>query len=343
MSATKIQIRKGDDMHCHFRDGRILAGVGCFTESQFCRAVAMPNLVPLVLTARDVIIYRNAFRMLNPRLSPLMTIQINGQTTSQIVREAKNERAVAGKVYPQGVTTNSENGVSDFKCIYPALEEMQKVGMLLLLHGEDPWEKAVCLDRERLFLPTLLQISDDFPKLKIVLEHITTKDAVDFVLRLPGNVAATITVHHLLLTIDDVIGNLMQPHNFCKPIAKRPEDREALLEAATSGNPRFFFGSDSAPHLRDRKECAQGCAGVFSAPVAMQLLAQIFEARNALDRLENFVSVFGARFYSLPLNEQSIELIKEDWTVPKVYRIGFTKEDIIVPFMADQTLHWRVS
>lgn len=331
-----LRIRKGDDFHCHFRAGKILQSVLHFTAWQFKRAIVMPNTSPRpVLTDVDAIAYKSEITNCHNSPEPLMTIQITDQATQETVIRAKLAGVVAGKIYPQGVTTNSQNGVSSFKTIYPALEAMQAVGMLALFHGEDPDQTVCCLDREKFFLPTLYQIICDFPRLKIVLEHITTRDAVEFVERMPQNISATITAHHLAITIDDVIGGLIQPHNFCKPIAKRNEDKRSLLEAATSGNPKFFFGSDSAPHLKNKKECASGCAGVFSAPLALPLLTQIFEERNALGRLEDFVATHGANFYGLVQNHETVRLVKKDWTVP---------EEIngIVPFMAGQTLHWSL-
>jgi len=331
-----IQIKRGYDFHCHLRTGRELNSVVAFTVQQFNGAVVMPNTSPPILTALDVSRYKKEILDRTSFFEPLMTIQINEKTTPEIVEEAKRVGAVAGKVYPKGVTTNSQNGVTDFRAIYPALEKMQKLGMLLLLHGEDPWEKITCLDREKVFLPTLYGIVNDFPKLKIVLEHITTEAAVNFIQSLPNNVAATITPHHLVLTIDDVIGNFIKPHNFCKPIAKMPADRAALLKAATSGNPKFFFGSDSAPHVKERKECSCGCAGVFNAPIAIPLLTQIFEEQGALKRLEDFVTNFGIRFYNLQYEAiDALVLAKEDWVVPLQY-------NGIVPFMAGQTLHWKI-
>lgn len=335
MSAEKLTIIKGDDMHCHLRRGKIMKSVAWLTAGQFKRAVVMPNTNPPILTAEDALQYCHEIELYCPSLKPLMTIQINDLTTPAIIAEARQAGVVAGKVYPQGVTTNSQNGVTDFKNIYPALREMQKQNMLLLLHGESPDPEIFCLDREEEFLPILSTITQQFPKLKIVLEHITTEQAFRTVL-MHDNVAATITVHHLLLTLDDVVGGMIQPHNFCKPLAKRSYDRETLLAAATSGSPKFFYGGDSAPHLRKNKECDHGCAGVFNAPVALPLLAQIFEERNALEQLENFVSRFGAGFYGLPKNSEIIELVKEDWMVPQEY-------DGIVPFMAGKTLRWKVA
>lgn len=336
MSEKKIRITKPDDFHLHLRRGKILQAVIGFTAKQFHRAIIMPNTDPAILSADDAINYSREILDQNSGLWPLMTIQLNENTTPAMIAEASEAGVVAGKVYPQGVTTNSQNGVIDFNRLYPALLEMKKQNMRLLLHGEDPTPGVFCLDREKSFMATLFMIARRFPELKIVLEHITTAVAVSAVATL-DNVAATITAHHLLLTLDDVVGGLISPHNFCKPIAKRPEDREALLSAAISENPKFFYGGDSAPHLKEKKECNHGCAGVFNAPVALALLAQIFEERHALELLEKFVSKFGADFYGLPRNTETIELVKRDWQVPEECSGG------IVPFMAGQTLHWQVA
>lgn len=323
------------DAHCHLRDGKMLGLVVHYTAQQFPRAVVMPNTNPPILTGEDVWRYRREIKNCYAEFEPLMTFQITDKTTPEIVAVTKNAGAIAGKVYPQGVTTNSHNGVTDFDALAPVLQEMQRQNMLLLLHGEDPDPKTFCLDREKEFLLTLHDLAEGFPELKIVLEHITTAGAVDAVMNYP-NVAATITAHHLVLTLNDVVGGLISPHNFCKPLAKRPEDRKALLNAATSGNPKFFGGTDSAPHLKSNKECSHGCAGCFTAPVALQLYAQVFEEQNALDRLEGFASKFGANFYGLPQSQKTIELIKEDWEVPPEC-CG------IVPFMACKVLRWRVA
>jgi dihydroorotase len=330
-----IKIRKPDDMHCHLRSDEIMRSVVGFTAKQFRRAVIMPNLTPAILTAKNAAYYQGEIiDSAGKGFTPLMTIQITDATTPAMIAEAKEVGVIAGKVYPLGVTTNSQNGVKDFNALDPVFREMQTQGMLLLLHGENPEPGISCLDREEKFIPTLYTLARKFPKLKIVLEHITTKEAYMAVTAL-RNVAATITVHHLLLTLDDVVGNLLSPHNFCKPIAKRPGDRAILRMAAVSGNPKFFYGGDSAPHLRERKECSQGCAGVFNAPVALPLLAQIFEDLNMLESLENFVSSFGADFYGLPRNTETIELVKNDWTVPNEY-------NGIVPFIAGKPLSWQV-
>ncbi|MBU6389666.1 dihydroorotase, partial [Patescibacteria group bacterium] len=241
---------------------------------------------------------------------------------------------VAGKLYPEGVTTNSEDGVNDIPALYPVFERMAKEEFILCLHGERPG--VFSLDRETAFLPVLEEIATRFPNLKIVLEHVTTEAAVELVKKLPDTVAATITVHHLYLTLDDVIGDKIRPHHFCKPVAKRPEDRAALLAAATSGNPKFFLGTDSAPHAVETKECEAGCAGVYTAPVAIPLLAEIFERQNALDQLEGFTSFFGAEWYGLPPNAAHITLQKQEWIVPD--RCG-----TVVPFRAGKKLTWKVT
>ncbi|MBM2817626.1 MAG: Dihydroorotase [Parcubacteria group bacterium] len=337
MDLKRLSIRKPDDFHCHLRRGNILNKVLPFTASMFGRAVAMPNTEPPILDRMDAHLYYNEIHQYKRNqsysgFSPIMTIQIKESTSPSMIEGASFEGVVAGKVYPIGVTTNSGNGVRDFGKMSSVFNRMQEIGMLLLLHGEKP--DAFCLNREKEFLNTLLKINKKFPELKIVLEHITTRMAVWAVKEL-NNVAATITAHHLLLTLDDVVGDLLHPHNFCKPIAKSPKDRVTLIEAATSGNPKFFFGSDSAPHLKERKECSSGCAGIFSAPVAVPLLAEIFEKAGRLDKLENFVSTFGAVFYDLPLNKDKITLVKKDWIVPESYA-G------IVPFMAGKKLSWQV-
>jgi len=328
----KITIRYPDDCHVHLRQGAMLEVVAPATDRQFFRALVMPNTDPPILNVADAERYRQ--RILEARTSfmPIMTIKLVPSTTPEIIREAKG-MVRAGKLYPEGVTTNSEDGVREISRLFPVFETMEKTGMVLCLHGETPG--AFTLDREKNFLETLFGISTTFPKLKIVLEHVTTADAVREVERLPDNVAATITVHHLYLTLDDIIGGTLRPHAFCKPVAKRPEDREALIAAATGGNPKFFLGTDSAPHPRGRKECDGGCAGIFSAPVAMQALTAIFERRGALAAMEDFASRFGAEFYGWPLSESRLTLVRKSWTAPEDWH-G------VVPFMAGQTLDWQI-
>jgi dihydroorotase len=330
----KISIRRPDDFHVHVRRGEMLLSVLPESARHFSRALIMPNTDPPILRAHDVVRYRRDIQAVGTGIEPLMTIKLVPGTTAKDVIEARQVGAIAGKLYPDGVTTGSEGGVRDFRAMYPVFEAMERVGMVLCLHGEHP--DAFCLDREVAFLAELDAIAGTFPRLKIVLEHVSTAAAVRAVERLPGNVAATVTVHHLYLTLDDVIGGLLRPHFFCKPVAKRPEDREALIRAATGGNPKFFLGTDSAPHSRGKKECDGGCSGVFTAPVAMSALAAKFEERDALEKLEDFTSRFGAEFYGLPLNEGKLLLEKTPWRVPYDYRCR------VVPMYSGQTLEWRV-
>jgi dihydroorotase len=242
---------------------------------------------------------------------------------------------VAGKLYPEGVTTNSSDGVRDVLALADVFAAMSDAGMVLCLHGESP--DAFCLDREESFLAEVLPaLAQSFPELRIVLEHVSTAAAVDWVRRWEGgNVAATVTVHHLVLTLDDVVGGLLAPHHFCKPVAKRPADRSAIVAAAVGGDPRFFLGTDSAPHVRAAKESAHGCAGVFTAPVALPVLATVFESEDALDALDGFCSGHGAAFYGLAPNPGTVRLVREPWTVP-------AEIDGIVPFRAGTTLPWRI-
>ena len=341
----RITLRRFDDMHCHFRTNPLLAEVLPFTAQYAGRGIAMPNTRPrAILTVADVVWYRDEIgRVLDgmsnrPPFEPLMTIEIRDGTTSEMISQAWRAGAVAGKVYPLGVTTNSDEGLRDFfsKRISETFQAMQDVGMLLLIHGELSHERILVTKREEVFLPTLLTLAEKFPALKIVLEHVSTQVAVKTVERLGENVAATITAHHLCLTLNDVIGYGIQPHHGCMPMPKDFDDRDALIKAATSGNPKFFSGSDTAPHVREKKECAKGACGVYTAPVLPQLLAEIFEEAGCLNRLEDFTSRFGAEFYGLPLNEGNITLTKREWVVPE--QIGS-----VVPFRAGIKLQWQLS
>jgi dihydroorotase len=308
------------------------------TAKWFKRAVVMPNTKPAIRSAAAAIAYRkeilNAAHGLGiDGFEPLMTIEITEEMTPSMIHEASKADIVAGKIYPRGRTTNSADGVLHYELIYPVLGAMQDCDMLALFHGESPEPGVFCLDREEAFLETLEQIALDFPRLRIVMEHVTTKAAVECVKRLPENVAATITVHHLFLTLDDVVGDMLSPHHFCKPLAKRPEDCEELRRTAFSGNPKFFLGTDSAPHLRGMKECASGCAGVYTAPVAIPLLFQLFEEQSVLGKFPDFTSRFGADFYDIPRNEETITLVRKPWMVLPTY-------DGVVPFMAGKKLQW---
>ncbi|MCA9818956.1 MAG: dihydroorotase [Candidatus Obscuribacterales bacterium] len=332
-----LEIRRPDDMHVHFRQGKMLESVMPYTARQCARALVMPNTTPPILTASELIAYRDEIQSACKKeniagFEPLMTFKVAPATDVDEIKRLKEAGAVAGKLYPEGVTTNSADGVRDFKAIYPVYQAMQDEGLILCIHGEVPG--VFSLDRERAFLSTLKELASDFPRLKIILEHATTKDAVDAVLSLPETIACTLTVHHLYLTLDDVIGGMLDPHVFCKPVAKLPSDREALLEAAFSGNPKFFLGSDSAPHTVDNKECPCGAAGVYTAPVMMPALIDLFDKHGKLNRLEAFVSEFGARFYGLPLNEGKDRFVKKDWTVPDI--CGEVK-----PFLYGKTLGWQ--
>jgi dihydroorotase len=340
---NKLILRKADDMHVHLRQGHILEHILEQTIPQIARAVVMPNTVPNIDSVVALSDYRqnieDSLKRINTRLGkhyafePLMTFVVGPKISTEMIGQFKAAGAIAGKLYPQGVTTNSEHGTRDFAALYPIYEAMEKEGLLLCIHGEDP--EAFCLDREKSFLPIIKQIANDFPKLRIVFEHLTTAEAVRLVEDLPNNVAATLTLHHLLTTLDDVVGGSLKPHLFCKPLPKRSTDRDALIGAAMSGNPKFFLGSDSAPHMIKEKECDCGAAGVYTAPVLLPLLAQIFQEKDQLDKLEPFIALHGADFYHLPLNEERIELREEPWVVPKNIH-G------VEPFMSGHTLNWKV-
>lgn len=334
----QVMIRRPDDFHVHFRQDELLKLVVPYTARWFERALVMPNRTPPILMATHCTKYEQEIRVaakdVAPGFQPWMTIKIVQSTKPEWIRPAREVGAIAGKVYPVGVTTGAEEGVSDFAKLSPVFAAMEEVDMVLSLHGEQPGE--FCTDREKFFLPTVRWLWQTFSGLRIVLEHVTTREAVQLIKASPDTVAATITAQHLCTTRDDLIGRYMQPHNFCLPEAKRPEDREALREAATSGNPKFFFGSDSAPHPVASKECAKGRPGVFTAPVAPQLLAQVFEQCGALDRLNDFTSKFGAHHYQLPLNKGTLTLVKEPMVVSE--RLGN-----VVPFMAGETLEWSVT
>ncbi len=341
----KITLRRFDDMHCHFRVGSLLKEVLPFTARYCGRAIAMPNTRPrAILTGDDVVWYRNMiYSALDENLyphhfEPLMTIEIRDSTTPPMIIEAYQKGAVAGKVYPLGVTTNSDEGLRDFENekIKDTFLAMQDVGMLLLIHGELDRERTLVTKREEVFLPTLFMMAEKFHNLKIVLEHVSTRKAVESVLQLGSNVATTITAHHLCLTLNDVVGYGIQPHNGCMPMPKDFDDRDALITAATSGDPKFFLGSDTAPHPREKKECAKGACGVYTAPVLPQVLAEVFENAGCLHRLEDFTSRFGAEFYGLPLNKGDFFLVKNDWVVPD-------QHGSVVPFRAGTKLRWQLT
>lgn len=343
-----MTIRRPDDFHVHLRDSTMLEAVAPFTEAHFARALVMPNTrFGGIRTGEDVHRYREEIRKAAPKLEALMTVKLLDTTTPESIREAKAAGAIAAKLYPRGVTTNSEDGVSDPLALMPVYEAMEDIGMVLCLHGETPG--VFCMNREQEFLRTLEEIARRRPGLKIVLEHVTTYEACEMVRRLHPFVAATITAHHLIHTLDDIVGDKLQPHHFCKPIPKTPADRRQLQWLAAIGHPKFFLGTDSAPHVVGQKECASGCAGVFSAPVALAVLAQVFEdfqiqelgdAPTTRGRFERFTSENGAKFYGLPLNEGTITLERKPWPVPKEYLVD--EFDHVRPLCAGLMLPWQV-
>jgi len=337
-------ILKPWDMHVHLRDGKMLETIAPITARHFARALVMPNLTPPIRTNDDVSRYRRKIlAAVGPESSfePLMTFKILPDTDPRVIGGMGVNGLVAGKAYPKGLTHNAEDGIEDYFALRDVFAAMEEHKLVLCLHGEKPGKNIMGRNREREFLRTLCFLARTFPRLRIVLEHITTAAAVDMVLKLPDTISATITVHHLLLTQDDVGGDRMSPNHYCKPIAKDPADRDALIEAATSGCPKFFFGSDSAPHPREGKarlyDC---CAGIFTAPVALPLLAEIFERHHALDRLELFVRDFAIQFYHPPGPAhdplRKLRLVKQPWTVPE--EMGG-----IVPFYAGKEISWRVA
>ncbi len=340
----ELTLTRPDDWHLHVRDGDSLAAVIPHTARQFARAIIMPNLQPPVTTTAQALAYRQRILDALPAgtdFVPLMTLYLTDDTTADEVSRAKDSGlVVAFKYYPAGATTNSAAGVTDISKTWSTLEAMQKAGMPLLLHAEVTDPDVDVFDREAVFIDTLLEpLTVRFPGLKVVLEHATTRQGIEFVRSMPDTVAATITAHHLLLNRNAMFKNGLQPHAYCLPVLKRESHRRALIEAATSGNNKFFLGTDSAPHARERKESSCGCAGIYTAHAALELYAEAFEAAGALDRLEGFASHYGPDFYGLPRNTQTITLEKTDWTVADSYPLG---DSTVVPMYAGETLHWRV-
>ncbi|KAA0452466.1 MAG: dihydroorotase [Candidatus Thioglobus sp.] len=340
---NKITIIKPDDWHLHLRSGKALEAVVGMTAAQMGRAIIMPNLNPPVVNAAQAQAYKNAILAALPagsNFEPLMVLYLTDNTTTADIERAASSGVVAAKLYPAGATTNSASGVSDIGNIYPALEAMQKSGMLLLVHGEVTRSEVDIFDREAVFIDEILsKVANDFVELKIVFEHITTKNAVDFVRQSADNIAATITPQHLLSNRNDMLVGGIKPHFYCLPVLKRASHQKALIEAAISADPKFFLGTDSAPHAKHEKESACGCAGVFSAPHAIELYAQAFERAGALERLEGFASKFGADFYGLPRNTTTISLERKKWTVAAEFEFA---DGAVVPFMAGKTLDWKM-
>jgi dihydroorotase len=344
MTIGELQLTRPDDWHLHLRDGSTLSAVIGATARVFARAIVMPNLKPPVTTTALAQAYRERIKAALPpgaSFTPLMTLYLTDNTDAEEIARAKASGFIhAVKYYPAGATTNSDSGVTDLSRAYPALEAMEKHGLVLSLHGEVTDADVDMFDRERVFVDRLLpRIVHDFPGLPIVLEHATTREAVDFVAAAPSRVGATITPQHLLWSRNALFVGGLRPHFFCMPILKREVHRESLLRAATSGNPKFFLGTDSAPHAKHTKEQDCGCAGCYSAHAAIELYAEAFESAGALDRLEGFASFHGADFYGLPRNTTTIRLVRAPWTVPAEYPLG---EHALVPLRAGGSLQWRV-
>jgi dihydroorotase len=341
----RLTLRRPDDWHLHLRDGAAMASVVADSARRFARAIVMPNLRPPVRTTYEALDYRERILEALPEgaaFEPLMTLYLTDDTPPEEIARARLSGRVHGvKLYPAGATTHSDAGVTRISRCFHALEKMQEVGLPLLVHGESTDPAIDVFDREKAFIEEVLGPTvERFPGLKIVLEHITTRDAVQYVEVTGPNLAATVTAHHLLMNRNALFLGGIRPHHYCLPVLKREEHREALVEAATSGNAKFFLGTDSAPHARADKEAACGCAGIYTGHAALELYAVAFEEAGALDRLEDFASVFGARFYGLPLNEGSVTLVREDWTVPQRLRFG---EHELVPLRAGETLPWKLA
>ena len=341
----QITLTRPDDWHLHLRDGEALVSVLAHTARQFGRAIVMPNLKPPVTTVEHAAAYRARIVAALPAGSsfePLMTLYLTDNTlASEVTKAAASGFVKAIKLYPAGATTNSDAGLTDIAKAYDTLAEMERVGLPLLVHGEVTDPAIDLFDREKAFIDTVLQpLTQRFPTLKVVMEHITTKDAAEFVANSPSTVAATITAHHLLYNRNAIFQGGVRPHWYCLPVLKREVHREALVAVATSGNPKFFLGTDSAPHAKLTKEAACGCAGCYTAYAAIELYAEAFEAAGALDKLEAFASFNGPDWYGLPRNGDSITLVKESWVVPENY--PYITGDTIVPLRAGETLSWKM-
>ena len=336
MALQTLTIRRPDDWHVHLRDGEMLRTVAPYTARQFARAIVMPNLAPPITTVETATAYRGRIvAAAGPGFTPLMTCYLTDDANPDEIARGFDEGAwIAAKLYPAGATTNSASGVTDIRAIYPTLARMQQIGMVLCVHGEVTDPDVDVFDREAVFIERVLSpLVRDFPDLKIVFEHITTADAVAFVEA--ERVAATVTPQHLVINRNALFAGGLRPHAYCLPVAKREQHRLAVRKAATSGSAKFFLGTDSAPHARDAKESACGCAGIFNAPFALESYAQVFDDEGALDKLEAFAAVNGARFYNLPVNDETVTLERSEVVVPD-------EIDALVPFHAGETLRWRM-
>ena len=337
MASQTLTIRRPDDWHVHLRDGEMLKAVAPYTARQFARAIVMPNLVPPITTVDAANAYRDRIAAAaGAGFTPLMTCYLTDQTSPDEIARGYEMRAwIAAKLYPAGATTNSASGVTNIRNIYPVLKRMQAIGMVLCVHGEVTDPDVDVFDREAVFIERILEpLTRDFPALKIVLEHITTIQAVEFVKAMGPNVAATVTPQHLIINRNAMFAGGLRPHAYCLPVAKREEQRLAVRKAATSGSPKFFLGTDSAPHTREAKESACGCAGIFNAPFALESYAGVFEEEGALDKFEAFASVNGPNFYGLPLNDGMVTLERAELEVP-------AEIAGVVPFHAGEMLRWR--
>ena len=343
MTTATLTLTRPDDWHLHLRDGETLRAVLPDTARRFGRAIVMPNLAQPVRSVDEAMAYRSRILAALPatmRFEPLMTLYLTDSTTPAEIVRASQSGIAAVKYYPAGATTNSQSGVTDLKHCSAAFAAMQEVGLPLLVHGEVTDPEVDIFDREAVFIDRHLRaLVEDFPALRIVLEHVTTQDGVDFVRASREGVAATITAHHLLLNRNALFVGGLRPHAYCLPVIKRERHRQALLAAATSGDPRFFLGTDSAPHPRQAKESACGCAGIYTAHAAIELYAEAFDAAGALERLEAFASFNGPDFYRLPRNNTSITLERQEWFGPAQLPIG---ADVLVPLRAGESIKWRV-
>ena len=340
-----LTLTRPDDWHLHLRDGEQMRAVLADTARRFGRAIVMPNLRPPVTTAALALAYRERILAALPpgaHFEPLMTLYLTDNTAPAEIARAKASGLVHGvKLYPAGATTNSDSGVTDLAKCAAALEEMEKQDVPLLVHGEVTDPGVDVFDREKVFIDAILApLVQRFPGLRVVLEHVTTRDGIEFVQAASKRVAATLTAHHLLMNRNAMFAGGMRPHHYCLPVLKREEHRQALVEAATGGNPKFFLGTDSAPHAKGAKEAACGCAGMYTAHAGIELYAEAFEAAGALDKLEAFASFYGADFYGLPRNADTITLVKESWVVPDSMPFG---GETLVPLRAGGRVEWRLA
>ncbi|EXX69891.1 uncharacterized protein OCT59_005439 [Rhizophagus irregularis] len=347
MPNKTIILPSASDFHIHLRQDDLMnMAVPQIAEGGISLCYVMPNLKPPITSTKQALDYKDKLEKLEPNVTFLMSLYLNSDLTPEEIRKAKEAGIIGVKSYPRGVTTNSDSGIESYKVYYPVFKAMEEVGMILNLHGEIPSdiEQDICvMNAEEKFLIHLKQLHEDFPRLKIVLEHATTKEAIGMVKSLGDTVGCTITIHHLQLTVDDWAG---QCHNFCKPVAKFPHDRQALRDVILEGHPRFFLGTDSAPHPAHLKECAQSCAGVFTTPLALPYLATIFDSFNALHTLKSFACENGKKFYNIKEEKcREIKLINENWLVPNAYQFGNTQKEksgIVIPFWAGKTLTWKI-